>query len=68
MQMASLQGDFILPALKPPPGVTSHFVITGNPTKTAPILVAICVPIVTAFVWARMYTKIRVVKSHGWDD
>lgn len=66
--MASLQGGLVLPALQPPPGVTPHYVITGNPTHTTVVLVAVCVPITAGFVWARMYTKLRLMKSHGWED
>lgn len=66
--MTSSQDRFIIPALLPPPGVTPNFVITGNPIETTVVLVAVFLPTATFFVWTRMYTKIRLIKSHGWED
>lgn len=66
--MASSQGDKIIPGLQPPPGVTPNFVNPHNIANYTVTLVAILLPIATAFVWIRIYTKIRINKSHGWED
>ncbi|MCJ1466335.1 hypothetical protein MMC07_004954 [Pseudocyphellaria aurata] len=65
--MASSDNDLTLPDSQPPPGVVAHLVFTAKPTKAAIILVAVCVATATTFVWARIYTKIRL-KSHSWED
>lgn len=65
--MATSQDGF-KPLLQPPPGVTPHLFVPGKSEKTIVVLVAVCVPIATAFVWARMYTRICLIKSHGWED
>ena len=57
-----------LPALFPPPGVTSNFV---NPETRGPALVvtsAICITLMVVCVAVRFYTKIHIKKTWGWDD
>ena len=57
------------PAMKPPPGVTPnlehpsvHFLSVRLLTMT------MCLAFTTLFVMMRMYTKLFVVKGHGWED
>ena len=66
--MASSPGGRIIPGLQPPPGVTPNFVNPYNQSKYTPTMVATLLPVATAVVWIRMYTKIRLIKSHGWED
>ena len=57
-----------IPALMPPPGVVPNFL---NPESHANQTIIAC-SIVTAamilFLFARMYTKIHLTRSVGWDD
>ena len=57
-----------IPALDPPPGITSNFL---DPVNRANITVIPCAGIVAVmilFVFLRMYTKIYITHSTGWDD
>ena len=66
--MASSLSGGIIPGLQPPPGVTSNFVNPYNQSKYTVTMVATLLAVATAVVWIRMYTKICLIKSHGWDD
>ena len=60
--------DVTLPALIPPPGVTSDFV---NPETRASALVitsTICITLVVLCVAVRFYTKIHIKHAWGLDD
>ncbi|KAL8737108.1 MAG: hypothetical protein Q9181_002028 [Wetmoreana brouardii] len=57
-----------IPALQPPAGTQSNF---ENPQSRAYLTVVPCAAIVglmIIFVFTRMYTKVYVLKSVGWDD
>lgn len=57
-----------IPALNPPPGVTPDF---ANPATRANLTLISCAGIVAVmilFVMLRMYTKIYVIQTTGWDD
>ena len=57
-----------VPALKPPPGVTSNF---ENPLSQGPVLVvvgSILNALMIVFVLARAYTKIYIIRKATWDD
>ncbi|MCJ1251879.1 hypothetical protein MMC30_009117 [Trapelia coarctata] len=56
------------PALAPPPGVMSDF-NAANPTYQWNIVCqAVCIPLSTLLVGARMYTRIHVIRKVGWED
>ena len=60
--------DFQHPALTAPTGVTSNFV---NPESRGSILIVastICLTFMMLFVVMRLYTKICIKHSLGWDD
>lgn len=57
-----------IPALDPPPGIMPNFL---DPVSRANITVIPCAGIVAVmilFVFLRMYTKIYITHSTGWDD
>lgn len=66
--MASSPTGIIIPGLLPPPGVTSNFVDPYNGAKYTVTMVATLLPLATAFVWIRMYTRVCLIRSHGRDD
>ncbi|MCJ1263640.1 hypothetical protein MMC22_003510 [Lobaria immixta] len=66
--MASSLSGRIITGLKPPPGVTPNFVNPYNESKYTATIVASLLPVATIFVWIRLYTKVCLIKSHGWDD
>lgn len=57
-----------LPALQPPAGLQSNF---DDPQSRISLTVIPCAAIVglmIIFVFMRMYTKVYILKSVGWDD
>lgn len=64
-------GPFInvtLPALPPPPGISSKFI---DPVTRAPAFVitcAVCITLMVICVTVRVYTKLYITKTWGWDD
>ena len=61
-------GEVTLPALFPPPGVTSNFI---NPETRASALVItsiLCTTLVVFCVAVRFYTKIHIKHAWGLDD
>lgn len=67
-QESSLQGGITIPAILPPLGVASNFVNPYNLSKYFTPYIAVLLAITTTFVWIRIYSKIRLIKSHGWED
>ncbi|KAI9794021.1 MAG: hypothetical protein M1816_006646 [Peltula sp. TS41687] len=67
--MAHNSTSYLLgPALKPPPGVTPNFV---DPPTLRPYLIGTavaCGSVSGLFVLLRMYTKVFISRSFGWDD
>ena len=57
------------PAMKPPPGLTPNL---KNPPKhffaDRLVTMVLCLTFATLFVAMRMYTKLFVMKRHGWED
>ncbi len=56
------------PVLAPPPGVKSNFV---DPYSRGPMLVqlnAILLTLVMLFFMMRMWTRVFITRSLGWDD
>lgn len=54
--------------LPPPPGVTPNFT---NPYSVQPTIIAtlvICIVVPSIFVFLRVYTKLFLAKTHGWED
>lgn len=55
-------------ALPPPPGVTPNFIdpySIGDGLKAAGILFVVLTTLSTAL---RLYTKLLIIKTHGWED
>ncbi|KAL6720661.1 hypothetical protein ACLMJK_002586 [Lecanora helva] len=66
--MSSTLPDPLSPALEPPPGVTPDFY---DPFTLEPyniVTVALCAALTSVLVIARVYTKVRIVKSMLWED
>lgn len=57
-----------IPALDPPPGILSNFTNSANRANLTIIPCAGIVAITILFVFLRMYTKLYVTNSTGWDD
>lgn len=66
MDLSTLPPD--TPALQPPTGQTSNFdhVVSMRPEIYATIIT--CLSVSTVFVWIRLYTRISIIRSHGWED
>lgn len=56
------------PGLPPPLGVTPNFVNPESVTGQAHVVFVMCLVFSTLFVFLRMYTKLILLKSHGWED
>jgi len=57
--------DFTLPALLPPPMITSKFT---NPVTRAKDLTITCMTFVVICVIIRFYTKLHIKNAWGWED
>lgn len=57
-----------MPALSPPPGVESNFENPQSRSSLTVIPSAAIVGITIILVFTRMYTKVYILKSVGWDD
>ncbi|KAL8832080.1 MAG: hypothetical protein Q9170_005017 [Blastenia crenularia] len=57
-----------LPALPPPAGVQSNYENAQSRACVTVIPCAAIVGIMIIFVFTRMYTKVYILKSVGWDD
>lgn len=55
-------------ALEPPSGINPDFVTPASLRKFDILGQTICLVLSTLFVWMRMYTKVRLTKSAGWED
>lgn len=58
----------IVGALAPPPGVTPDFQNPVSLHKYNILCQAVCLSASTLFVWARMYSKARVIPPIGVED
>lgn len=52
----------------PPPGVTPNFINPYSQRNYSIITLIICLTVGTLLVWIRIYTKLCIIKSHGWED
>ena len=57
-----------IPAAPPPPGVIPNFINPKNQESAMNATLIICLSIATVCVWLRVYTKLMISKSHGYDD
>lgn len=57
-----------LPGMNPPPGVVSNLINPPTMQNLNLICQVACLSVSTACVLIRMYTKIFVDGSHGWED
>ncbi|KAL8946968.1 MAG: hypothetical protein Q9222_006700 [Ikaeria aurantiellina] len=57
-----------MPALEPPAGVQSNFNDPESQAYLTVIPCAVIVGVMIVFVFTRMYTKVCILKSVGWDD
>lgn len=62
------QPSGIVGGLPPPPGVHPNFVHPYSLQKYNIVCQAVCLPISTIFVLARMYTKTRILPPLGAED
>ena len=57
------------PAMRPPPGVMPNL---KNPPvhffEERLLTMIMCLTFTTLFVTMRMYTKLFVIRTHGWED
>lgn len=60
--------DPTAPALPPPLGVQSNFENPESQSHITVIPCAVIVGIMIILVFIRMYTKVYILKSLGWDD
>lgn len=58
----------LTPALKPPPGRIPNFDHPENFHASIIATTVVCLTLTTLLACARMYTKLVITKSHGWDD
>ena len=56
------------PAAPPPPGVIPNLINPQNLSVASNATVITCLVATTIFVWLRVYTKLRIYKSHGYED
>lgn len=57
------------PGMKPPPGVVPNFEHPPESLRAYWILmISACWTFSTIFVALRLYTKLILTKSHGWED
>ena len=56
------------PGLKPPPGVIPNFVNPESLRTYWILMMCMCWTFTTLFVALRLYTKLVLTKSHGWED
>ena len=58
----------IIGGLPPPPGVTPNFVNPESLHTEWVLMMSMCLTFTTIFICVRMYTKLVIIKSHGWED
>lgn len=58
----------IMPASPPPPGVTPNFDHPDSIVDSFMATNAACLAIAVLFLALRLYTRIFIVNSLGWDD
>lgn len=68
MAMMNSTDPATMPAMAAPPGVVSDFNSPDSLLTYSFATVAICVFSITVALVLRLFTKIWVAKSMGWDD
>ena len=58
----------LMGALPPPPGVKPNFVDPENFHPAMIATIVFCLALTTLLTVARVYTKLFISKTHGWDD
>lgn len=58
----------IVGGLAPPPGVTPNFVNPDSLHTEWVLTLSTCIIFPTIFIMLRTYTKLILIKSHGWED
>ena len=53
---------------EPPPGVEPNFTNPYSLKTYSTLILSICLPILTLIVWVRLYTRLQIAKSAGWED
>lgn len=56
------------PGMKPPPGVKPNFENPESLRSYWILMMCTCWTFSTVFVALRFYTKLIIIKSHGWED
>lgn len=64
----SSNATHIVGGLAPPPGVTPNFVNPDSLHTEWVLTISICLVFPTIFIILRMYTKLILIKSLGWED
>ena len=64
----NLENYASIPALTPPPGVMPNFAAPNHSARIYTILCSILLGIVYVFVIIRLYVKIWIKRSPGFDD
>ena len=54
--------------LPPPPGVTPNFENPESVSGQAHLVFVMCLVFSTLFVMLRMFTRLILFKTHGWED
>ena len=57
-----------IPAGAPPPGVIPNFVNPYSTAQSGKIENVVCIVLTTTIVWAKMYTKLHIMRQSGWED
>ena len=57
-----------IPALAPPPGVSSDFRNPPSHAENLRITVGVCLPIMIVIVGVRIYTKLCIKRTWGTED
>jgi hypothetical protein len=58
----------LLPAITPPPGLTSDFKHPPSTGHIVYIVMGVCLSLVTLMVAIRIYTRAHIAKPLWWDD
>ena len=68
MAAASGLDPNLTPALNPPPGIKSNLEDPHNIDPIIKFTFGICLGIGSLFALLRFYTRLFIIKAHGWED
>jgi len=57
-----------VPGLAPPPGVVPNFVNPYSLESIQIVSAVLCLALALLSTLLRMYTKLFIIKTHGWED